>query len=259
MNIKALNIRSMVSICMCTFSESIRSKILYSAILFSIFIVAIASFFGKNSIGDSAIVVKDFGLMSISFFTVAFVIINGSLMVFKEISKKTIFNILSKPIGRATFILGKYFGILTTALCLQYSLAVLFCIYLYFYQGFIDTNICQGFLFISFELIILSGLVVFFSSIVVTPVLSGLFSFGIFLVGRSSEFLIKFAELTGNSASKVVYWLVPHLDTLYRANDIVYGRLSTNQEMLLSLIYATTYSIVCVILANAAFSKRQFL
>lgn len=249
----------LTALALCTFSESIRSKILYSVFLFAILIVAIASFFSKNSIGDPSIILKDFGLMSISFFSVAFVIISGSLMVFKEISKKTIFNLLSKPIGRSTFLLGKFLGILLTALVLQYSLVVLLTVFLRIFDGKIDENLYQGYLFISFELVILSALVILFSSIVVTPMLSGLFTFGIFLVGRCSEYLIKFADLTQNSASKFVYWLIPHLDSLYRANDVVYGRLVSNEGILWSFVYSVSYAVVCLVLAKLAFSKRQFL
>jgi hypothetical protein len=74
----------------------------------------ISAIFGAASIGDQMKFVKDFSLMSISLFSVIIAIVLGVSMLHKELGKKTIFNILSKPVPRWQFIAGKFAGLFLT-------------------------------------------------------------------------------------------------------------------------------------------------
>ena len=67
------------------------------------------------SLNEQARVVQDVGLASISLFSVIVAVFLGSSLLYKEIERKTLYVILPKPISRAEFLLGKYFGILLTA------------------------------------------------------------------------------------------------------------------------------------------------
>jgi len=241
-----------------TFRESIRSKILYSVVFFAVVLVTASVFFGRVSIGDSGKIIKDFGLASISFFTVAFVVIAGALMLNKELAKKTIYNILAKPVSRTQFIAGKYLGMLQAATVLLVLLGFFLSGFMGIYERKFDLCLLQGYLFIFFELIILSALAIFFSAIVVTPLLSGLFAFSIFLVGRCSQYIISFAELVENKAAKLVYWVLPHFDSLYAGNEVIYGVLHSLENTLWSAVYSLGYAGVLIILACMAFQKRQF-
>jgi ABC-type transport system involved in multi-copper enzyme maturation permease subunit len=104
---------------------------------------------------------------------------------------------------------------------------------------------------------------IFFSAIVVTPMLSGAFSFGLFLAGRSSEYLLYFVSsggITGIGAKllRLAYHLLPHLDTLDISNQIVYGRAVGLDFMAWSLAYSAGYAGVLIILAGFIFKRREF-
>jgi ABC-type transport system involved in multi-copper enzyme maturation permease subunit len=90
-----------------TMREAIRNKLLYSILLFAVLVVAVAALFGSVSIGDQMKFVKDFSLMSVSLFGVAIAVMLGVSMLNKELGRKTIYNILSKPVARWEFIVGK--------------------------------------------------------------------------------------------------------------------------------------------------------
>lgn len=250
--------QSIFSITINTFRESIRSKILYTLILFALVIVLLAAFFGKVSIGDPSKILKDFGMMSISFSSVIFVVIAGSLMLYKELSRKTIYNILSKPVLREHFLIGKYIGMLLTVSTLTFLLGLFFSVFMYFYDGYLDYHLLQGYFFILLELTILSAFSIFFSAIVVTPLLSGLFTFCIFLAGRSSQYIIEFAELVKSSLIKYIYWILPHFDGLYVGNEIVYRHFHSLENTLWSVVYAFSYSAVLITISCFFFRKREF-
>src|SRR5262245_3603835 len=97
-----------------TAREAIRNKILYSIIFFAFVVIGIAAVLGAASVGDHMKFVKDFSLMSISLFGVVIAIVLGVNLLSKELGKKTIFNILSKPVSRWQFIAGKFGGLLST-------------------------------------------------------------------------------------------------------------------------------------------------
>src|SRR5262249_61213702 len=97
-----------------TFREAIRDRVLYNLILFVLLLVASAPLFGAISIDIERLVLVNLSLTSISLFGVIIAIFIGTGLVSKEIEKKTLYTILSRPVRRWEFILGKYFGLLLT-------------------------------------------------------------------------------------------------------------------------------------------------
>ena len=101
-----------IAIAINTFKEAIRDKILYSLIIFAVIVIAASILLGRLTIGQDQRVIKDIGLASMSLFGVLIATFVGTSLVHKEIRKKTIYNIISKPIHRYKFVLGKYLGLL---------------------------------------------------------------------------------------------------------------------------------------------------
>ena len=82
-----------MNIALNTVRETIRSKILYSLFFFLILLLAVSAFFGTVTIGDQEKVIKDFGLFALSLFSVLYAVISGSLLLAKELQRKTLYNL----------------------------------------------------------------------------------------------------------------------------------------------------------------------
>src|SRR3989344_3536995 len=95
-----------------TFRETIRDRILYGILGFSLVYVAITYLLSRISLGDPAIL-KSFGLAGIYFFGSIITIFLGASIVYKEIERRTLYFVFSKPVSRLQFILGKFFGLFT--------------------------------------------------------------------------------------------------------------------------------------------------
>ena len=104
-----------------TFREAVRNKILYSVLAFAVLLVAISALFGSVTIGETQRVIKDFGLFALSFFGAISTIICGVSLLNKELKQKTIHNIISKPVARWEFIVGKYLGLSLTVGVFNFS------------------------------------------------------------------------------------------------------------------------------------------
>ncbi len=185
-------IQKIRSIALNTFRESMRSKILFSVFFFAVIVCAAASAFGKVTIGEQGQVVLNFGLFCVSLFSLAFVVISGSLLFAKEVSKRTIFTILARPVRRSEIVVGKWLGMLITAGALVVLMSVALGLYIQLFFNIDPLPIAAAAYCIMMELMIVCALVMFFSSLVVTPLLIGVFSASIFLAGRSSSYILQF-------------------------------------------------------------------
>ena len=255
--------RNILCIAKATYRESVRSRVLYSMFIVALALVVIAALFGTVAVGDQLLIVKDFGLMSISFFSVAFAVISGSSLLHKELSRKTIYNILGKPVHRFEFLLGKYFGILLTIALMISIMGVGLLAFAFCFQGQLDFGLVVACYFCLLELLIICATAILFSSVVVTPSLAGIFTFAIFLAGRSSDSL-KILSATSDPSSlsaliiKTLYWLLPRLDALNVANDTVFGASISQGQFIWGTLYALSYAGVLLALATLLFMRREF-
>lgn len=83
-------------------------------------------FIPYNTFGEDVKVVKDSGLTLIMVLGIILALWTASVSVAEEIEGRTALTLLSKPIGRRTFILGKFFGILAPVAMLFIVLGTLF-------------------------------------------------------------------------------------------------------------------------------------
>ena len=246
-----------------TFRESVRSKVPLAFFFCAISLMLISALFSATTIGDRIQLLKDFGLASVSLTTVTFVVIAGSSLLAKELQRRTIFNILARPVPRYEFLLGKFFGLFFTSILLICIMGAALLALLYCFNGAIDLSVMEAYGFMILELAIVCATAIFFSSIVVTPSLNGLFTFGAFLAGRSVEYLANFSQDTDIPSilryiAHILYAVLPHLNRLYVANDTVYGISLTLRYFGWAALYACGYSALLLALAAVAFERKNF-
>ena len=99
-----------------TFREAIRDRVLYNLVVFVLLITACAILLGELTAGQEARTIVNIGLNAMLIFGTFIAIFVGVGLVSKEIEKRTVFNIFSKPVNRTEFIIGKFFGLCLTLL-----------------------------------------------------------------------------------------------------------------------------------------------
>ena len=97
-----------------TFKEAVRNRVLYVLLFFSVLIMFGAWTASTLSIDDETKIVRDLGIGAINFISVLIAVFVGIGLVYNDLDKKTIYTVVSKPIARWQFLLGKYFGLLLT-------------------------------------------------------------------------------------------------------------------------------------------------
>src|SRR5580698_6442028 len=97
-----------------TFREAVRDRVLYNLIVFALMMMGAALIVGEISIGIDRLVIINLGLSAISFFGLVMAVFIGVGLVYKEMEKRTLYSLLSKPIRRWEFLAGRYAGLLLT-------------------------------------------------------------------------------------------------------------------------------------------------
>jgi len=244
-----------------TFKEAVRNKVYYLLIVVGILFALSSYILSLLTIGDKVRVLKDIGLASINFFCVLIAIFTGINLVFKEIDKRTIYNIVSKPISRSNFILGKFFGLAFTLLVALLSMAVIFFLFLFISTGQFDAKILLYFLLLYFELLIISAISILFSSFS-TPILSSIFTISLYLIGHISWTFNEFKHNLTETFEKVVvyffYYIIPNLEKLNIKNSIVLKTPLDSHVIFDSILYAACYITAILILAVLIFNKKEF-
>ena len=249
-----------LSIATNTFREAVRNKIFYLLVIFGILFSFSSRFISMLSVGDQVKVLKDVGLASIHFFSVLVAIFTGINLVYKEIEKKTIFNILSKPITRAQFIIGKFAGLALTLLAALVSMGAMFFLFLLLTTGEFDVRCLLFFALLYFELLIITALSIVFSSFS-TPILSSIFTVTIYLVGQIlwtfNEFKTRLHEPFSRWIATALYYLLPNLDKFNIKNEVVMQTAISADRVVAAMLYGVIYICAILTLAVAIFRSRE--
>src|SRR5690242_11973069 len=161
-----------------TFREAVRDRVLYNLIAFALLISGAAVLVGQISFGIERLVVINLGLTAVSLFGLVIAIFIGIGLVSKEIEKRTLYTVLSRPVQRWEFIAGKFFGLSGTLVVNTFCMAAgVFAALLYVSHHFqhADVFVLTGLYFIVLQFFVMTALALFFSSFS-TPLLSAVFA-----------------------------------------------------------------------------------
>src|SRR5258706_11533222 len=199
-----------------TFREAVRDRVLYNLVFFALLMMGAAILVGQISIGIERLIIINLGLTAISLFGVVMAIFLGVGLIHKEIERKTLYTMLSKPVRRWEFIAGKYFGLSLTlavnTLFITLGLAVAFW---YVERALRPTDgaVLVGVLFILLQLLLVTGIALLFSCFA-TPVVSTLGTLGIYVVGIFSEDIRGFGAISKDpmmqGLTSFLYYLLPN-------------------------------------------------
>jgi ABC-type transport system involved in multi-copper enzyme maturation permease subunit len=247
-----------------TFRESIRDKVLYNLVLFVLLLTAGAIFLGELSASQESKIIIDLGLSAMLLFGAFIAIFIGVGLVYKEIERRTVYAIFSKPVSRGEFIVGKYLGLCITLLVnviimgAGVSLALV-----YVKRGWdpLAARIWPAVFLIYVELMILTAVALLFSSFS-SPALSALLTFFVFIIGHVSADLKSLAASMGTSSARAffgaLYYLLPNLSNYSFITPASHGETPRLPVVIGTVLYALAYNVTLLAASTLIFNKRNF-
>jgi len=245
-----------------TFREAVRDRVLYNLIAFAVLMSAAAILVGKISINIERLVVINLGLTAVSLFGIVISIFVGIGLVSKEIEKRTLYTVLSRPVRRWEFILGKFFGLAGTLAVNTFFMAIgVFGALLYVSRHFerADAWLLVALYFIVLQFIVITALALLFSSFS-SPLLSAVFAFSLFVIGSFAEDLRGFAAMTTGIARWLALgsaYLVPNFSALNVIGSVAHAQPVSGQLVLYNTAYALIYATMVLSAAVIIFEHRN--
>jgi Cu-processing system permease protein len=243
-----------------TFKETIRNKILYNILIVAGVALVLSISFGDLSVFSRGQVMADFGLAIMSLTGLLLAVFIGVGLLGMEISTKTIYGILTKPVSRNAFIFGKFFGLLATLLLNFVLIAVVFFVTIRIVganQGF---DIFYAVILILIEMVVIVAAAIFFSSFT-TPTLAAIFTLGFYIAGHLNDLVNIGAQQQNDFVWRIVlktlFFVLPNLENFNIRTAIVYGLPVPSGFVTGAVVYGLLYTSILLMLSVVFFSRKD--
>jgi ABC-type transport system involved in multi-copper enzyme maturation permease subunit len=244
-----------------TMREAIRNKLMYTLLFFGIVMIGTGVVVGSISYVEGSRILQDVGFASIRLFTTGIAIFVGVGLIHSEVYRRTIYTILSKPVSRAEFLVGKFVGLVMTIWLQLVIMSVAFVIVSLSSGAPVDAGHYSALLLLGVELALVIAVATLFSGFT-TPMLASFFTLGIYLMGHLTRDLRQIGE-QGDSESmraltRVLYEILPDLESFNLSVQAVHQLPIATSEVVAPILYAMGYITALLFLASFIFERRDF-
>ncbi|OUR93059.1 hypothetical protein A9Q84_21385 [Halobacteriovorax marinus] len=243
-----------------TFSEFLQSKILYNVFFLSIGLFILTYVASEFTYGVPQKVALDFGVGATSISTVLISIFLGANLILKEIENRTLYMVLSRPIDRSSFILGKLIGLMGIIFLNTIILGSISCALYFFLGGELNYLIPWVFIFIFIEALIVLLVVICFSLVtnvvlaVVNTIVVYIASYAIY-EASSLSYVVSREGL--NSFLKVFSFILPSLSKFNLKDFVLYEHSLSSGFIGWGLLYGVCYILFLFFVCTTIFSNKN--
>jgi len=250
-------LRAAATVAVNTVQESARSRFFALCLVFGGVVLYASLVLGLLAADQEPRVLLDFGLSLIELLGLAAAVYGSATIVLREMETKTIYLILTRPVSRPAYLLGRFLGLMAATAA---AMIVMSCLHLaiLFAKGWAWTPAYVAAVFGSFlKVFVVAALTLFlalFSSSILTALVIALilWTLGHFLA--EIRYMIRWGSGLGVMAPlHALSYVIPDLQLLN-----VRDRLAGPRPLLAPLGYAAAYAAVWLALAAAKFSRKEF-
>jgi ABC-type transport system involved in multi-copper enzyme maturation permease subunit len=265
--------RSIAIIAGGVFRDSVRDRIGYGLVFFSVGLMASSFLLAQLTAGQDVKVIKDLGLAAASIIGLLIAVFFGIGLVTKEVERRSIYSLLSKPVTRTQFVVGKYLGLVLTLLINLSVMVVAFYAVLWYLDvttleaskaaweaPAMDPRMLKAFALIGVELMLITATAIFFSTFS-SPFLSVALTFAVYIVGHFGEDLKNIDAIVSSAIvpyiAKTVYYVMPNLSALDVKSAVVHGLPVSGTSMVLATVSCMLYVATLIVGSIVIFSRRD--
>lgn len=268
-----------------TTKEAIRQPLFLMLIVFAILMIVINTFLPFFSLGEDVKMLKDCGLATILVAGLLLAVWTASTSIANEIEGKTAMTLLSKPVTRRQFVIGKYVGILQAVLFLIVPLIIVFCFFILYKVGYDAResskdipdwwtsegvnfapqrakemlHMLPGFVLMFLEIALLTSVSTAISTR--TPMIVNMVTtLSIFVVGHITPKLVQ----TGAIINEIVEFMarlfatiLPNLELFSAYGAVATGGVIPPDYLLMAFLYSVAYGAAMILLSFILFEDRD--
>jgi ABC-type transport system involved in multi-copper enzyme maturation permease subunit len=243
-----------------TFRETVRDKVLYNLVLFALLMIVSSYVLVSLSVYQEIRIIKDLGLASISIFGMVIAIFIGIGLVSKEIERRTLYSLLPKPISRAQFLLGKYFGLCLTLLVNLLVMSGGLYLLLLVMGEPLAPELLKAIYLIYLQLAVLTAIALLFSTFT-SSILAGIFSGFTYVVGYFASELKNLESVVDSPllprVTEALYYLLPNFKNFDVKSAVVAGTPVPMLQLAWATAYGFVYAAMVLLAAVWIFQRRD--
>ena len=259
---------AILSIAKTTIGEAIRRRVLLVILLIGVLFLVVAPGLSVLTARQSMTVLTSFTLGVIQLTSAVIAIVLTVYLIPNEIERRTIYTILSKPVQRWQFLVGKFLGAVG-ALALMMALMSVTMTLVFLIMGHMDGDRISGLMRVTLmffvQMSLLAAVAVFFSTFV-SPIVNFFLSGGVYMVGTFFNPLFDTFSKNENlppivkGAATIIHTIVPNFANFNEANGVINpGSVLTNETVynMQLVAYAVFYVLVFLIGGILVFDRRE--
>lgn len=244
-----------------TFREAARDRLLTTVMIFGAVFVASSVVLAPLTLGESDRIVRDLGLTAVNVFAMLLVIFVGTSLVYREIEQRTIYTVLTQPLSRTQFLLGKFLGLWGTVLAAVAILGLFYFGVVGAFASGVPADLLVAVGLVALEGAILTAVAILFSTMA-SPFLSALFTFLVYVAGHLASDLQALAKSASNPGiavlAKVFSVVLPALHTFHVRDNVLAGIPIPADRILWCVLTTVFYSGAALTAAALVFARRDF-
>ena len=233
--------KKILSVARYTLIENIRNKIFYIIILFGVIIIGASLLLSNLGSSQATRILLDTGIASIEFFALISAVFAAVTLVLEEMESKTIYLILTRPVSRAHYLIGRVIGMLAAVYCGMAAMAMAHLAILFLNHWTFTLRYPLALMLSAEKIAIMSAIALFFSLASTSAVTSISFTAFFWVLGHFSAEIHFISAKLPNIAAKLLFkfvyyaapnfqylnlrdfWGVPNITGIWMINGAVYG------------------------------------
>lgn len=243
------------------FREARRNRVTVVVGVFAAVVLLSSTLVTEVTVATFDRVLTDFGLGMMSIILVFLTIFLSSSLLSREIERRTIFLVVSKPVSRRQFLLARLAGNMLTLGVLLVAMTLVFLSQLLLFGSKITSVQLLASLGLWFELLVISSVGILFSSFA-GPAVSAIATTGMYFTGHLTGDLYAIANRSESSVmrgvGKAIYYLLPNLERVNFRPQATYGLAVDASTFLSGAGYSVAWALVLTLLAISIFERRDF-
>lgn len=244
-----------------TFRQTVRQRLFYNVVIFGVGMILLSMVMGNITFGQPDRVVRSIGLSGVSVALDLIALLVGVSLIHQEIDKKTLFVVLTRPVRRWQYVLGRYVGLVATLALVLVGLTVVFALTITTAHGEVLASDLVALGASLPEAAVIGGIGLVLSAFS-TPTLSAGMGLGIWIASSTTDDLLRLtakAEAPTRALARAIYYVLPAVSRFNFREAAVYKMPVGAAEYLSALGYGAVYCVVLVALASAILDRREML
>jgi Cu-processing system permease protein len=242
-----------------TFRETVRERVLYNLVFFAILMTLSGVLLGELSIRQDEKIIKDIAFAAMDVFGLLIALFIGVGLVSKEVERRSLYPLLSKPLERGEFLIGKFCGLGLTLLVNIALMTLGLYLTLWATGRELSLHLLEAVYPIYLGLLLVVALALLFSTLTSAP-LAAVFTFGVAIAGRYSDVIKNMREVapgTPEWLAAFLYYALPNFRNFDLKDKVAYGDPIAPETLAWITGYGAAYVAVALGAALLAFRSKE--